>query len=122
MKTEDQAWRELRRHAAAQLRPDFAHRVMQASQGPKPAAWKTLETYAAAQLRPGFAERVLRAARAFPRMPSLAGQFALSAVTTALCLLAVVFAHSRATQLQDQRNLARWQQLADEAQEADLGQ
>lgn len=122
MKNEDQAWRELQRHAAAQLRPDFATRVMQASLGPRPTAWKNLRAFAAAQLRPGFADRVLAAARVWPRMPSLADQFALSAATTALCLLGVIFLHSRSTQVQEQQNIASWHQLADEAEPADYGQ
>ncbi|HVU34483.1 MAG TPA: hypothetical protein VHE61_13695 [Opitutaceae bacterium] len=122
MKTEDQAWRELQQHAVAQLRPDFANRVIRAAHGPDAAAWQQLQSHAAAQLRPGFAERVLRAARAIPGVPSLLDQFALSAATAALCLLGVVLVHSHNTQLQEQRNLARWQQLADEAQDADIGQ
>lgn len=119
MKNEDQAWRELQQHAAAQLRPDFAARVMRAAHGPDAAAWQQLHTHAAAQLRPGFAERVLRAARALPGVPSLADQLALSAATAALCLLGVLFVHSRTTQQEEQRNIARWEQLVNEVQDAD---
>jgi hypothetical protein len=62
-------------------------------------------------LRPGFAERVLRAARAAADMPSLASQFALSAVTAAACLAAVLFAHNHSVEQADARNLAEWRQI-----------
>jgi hypothetical protein len=117
MKTEDQAWHQLREHAAAQLRPDFAQRVLRAASGPTAAAWQQLQTKAVAQIRPGFAERVLRAARAFPGVPSLLDQFALSAATAALCLGAVVIAHNVLVQRENDRNLASWQQLAADAQD-----
>lgn len=122
MKTEDQAWRELQRHAAAQLRPDFADRVLRATQGPAPAAWEQLHAHAAAQIRPGFAERVLRAARVLPGMPSLVDQLALSAATAALCLLGVVYVHARTVHQEEQRNLAGWHQLATETQDVDTAE
>ncbi len=122
MNSEDQAWRELQRHAAAQLRPDFSQRVLRAAHGPDAAVWKQWQTHAAAQIRPGFAERVLRAARSLPRVPSLFDQLALSAATASLCLLAVVFVHSRSAHMEEQQNLARWHQLAVESQEYDMMQ
>ncbi len=122
MKTEDQAWRDLQRHAAAQLRPEFAHRVLRVAHGPDAAAWAALQAQAAAQLRPGFAERVLRAARALPRMPSLFGQLALSAATATLCLLGVLYVHAHSVQVEEQQNLAGWQQLAAEVQAVDMPQ
>lgn len=112
MKTEDHAWRALNSHAAAQLRGGFADRVLRAAQGPSEATWRELQTHAAAQLRPGFAERVLRAARQLPGVPSLLDQFAFSLGTAAVCALAVYFFHARSSQLEDERNLARWQQIA----------
>ena len=122
MKPEDHAWRDLRAHAAAQLRGDFADRVLRAARGPDAAAWTQLQTHAAAQLRPGFAERVLRAARAVQAgVPSLTGQFALGAATAAICLLTVLYFHSRSLRLEDERNLAGWQQLAVDAQDLDQG-
>jgi hypothetical protein len=122
MKPEDHAWRDLRAHAAAHLRRDFADRVLRAARGPDAAAWTQLQTHAAAQLRPGFAERVLRAARTVQAsVPSLFGQFALGAATAAICLLTVVYFHTRSTRLEEERNLAGWQQLDADAQDLDQG-
>jgi len=121
MKTEDQAWRSLQVHAAAQLRPDFAQRVIRFARGPDAAAWQLLQSHAAAQMRPGFAARVLRAARALPKaVPSLLEQLAFGAATAAFCLIVVVYLHSRNTRLEEERNLAGWQQLVDETSDADL--
>ena len=117
MKPEDHAWRALQDHAAAQLHGGFADRVLRAAQGPATETWRELLNVGAQQLRPGFAERVLRAARAAVDMPSLASQFALSAVTAAVCLAAVVFVHERNVQEADQRNLAQWQQMVLVAQD-----
>ncbi len=120
MKPEDQAWRSLQAHASAQLRPDFADRVLRRAQGPDAAAWQQLNAHASAQLRSGFAARVLRAARALPQaVPSLADQLVFGAATAAICLLAVVYLHSRSTRLETERNLAGWQQLADDADDLD---
>ena len=120
MKTENQAWRDLQAHAAAQLRADFADRTLRFAHGPAEAGWAQLRTHAAAQVRPGFAARVLRAARALPnKMPSLLDQLAFGAATAALCLAAVLYFHSRSARLENERNLAGWQQLADESDEAD---
>ncbi len=119
MKTEDQAWRDLQRHAAAQIRPDFARRVMRAAHGPDAAAWEQLQIHASAQLRPGFAQRVLRAARHIPGVPSVFGQLALGTGTAALCLFGVVFLHSQIIRIEEQRNLAGWEQLAAEVQDVD---
>ena len=120
MKTEDQAWRSLQTHASAQLRTGFADRVLRAAHGPDAAAWQQLQSHASAQVRPGFAARVLRAARALPKaVPSLADQLVFGAATAAICLLAVVYLHSRNTRLETERNLAGWQQLADEADDLD---
>jgi len=121
MKTEDQAWRSLQAHASAQLRTNFADRVLRTAHGPDAEAWKQLQGRAAAQIRPGFAARVLRAARALPsNVPSLSDQFAFGAVTVAICLIAVVFVHTRSMRLENERNLAGWQQLADETQDLDV--
>ena len=54
----------------------------------------------------------MRAARAAADMPSLGSQFALSAITAAVCLGAVLFLHQRNVQAADERNLAEWQQMA----------
>jgi hypothetical protein len=112
MKPEEHAWRELNDHAAAQLRGGFADRVLRVAQGPQSETWRQLFAVGGGQMRPGFAERVLRAARAATDMPSLASQFALSAVTAALCLGAVLFVHHRINEAADERNLAEWQQIA----------
>jgi hypothetical protein len=111
MKPEEHAWRALENHASAQLRGGFADRVLRAANGPEAATWRQLHQAAAAQLRPGFAERVLRAARAAADMPSLASQFALSAITAAACLGAVLFIHNRSVEQADARNLAEWRQI-----------
>jgi len=117
MKPESPAWRQLEKHAAAQLRPGFADRVMRQARGPTAAAWNELQARAAALVRPGFAERVLRAVRA--EIPSFSGQLALSAATAAVCLFTVLYLHHRSTRLENERNLAYWQQLDDDAR--DLG-
>ena len=120
MKTENQAWLKLQQHAAAQLRPDFADRTLHYAQGPAASVWQQLRAHAAAQLRPGFATRVLRAARALPdAMPTILEEFVFGAATTAVCLMAVVYLHSRTASIENERNLAGWQQLADEAGELD---
>lgn len=117
MKPEDHAWRALHRHASSQLQNGFADRVLRAARGPQPEVWRQLQAQAAAQLRPGFAERVLRAARAAADMPSLASQFALSALTAAVCLAAVLFVHNHNAEQADARNLAEWQQIASMAED-----
>ena len=111
MKPEEHAWRALNDHAASQLRGGFADRVVRAAHGPKTETWRELFGLGVRQLRPGFAERVLRAARAAADMPSLGSQFALSAVTAAVCLGAVVFVHERSMKAADERNLAEWQRM-----------
>ncbi|MGH7945975.1 MAG: hypothetical protein ACREH8_17600 [Opitutaceae bacterium] len=121
MKPEDHAWRALQDHAAAQLHGGFAERVLRAAQGPRTETWRELLNVGARQLRPGFAERVLRAAKAAVDMPSLASQFALSAVTAAMCLAAVLFVHERNAQEADERNLAQWQQMVLIAQDDTAG-
>ena len=47
-----------------------------------------------------------------PGVPSFLDQFAFSLGTAAICALAAVFFHARNSQLEDERNLARWQQIA----------
>jgi hypothetical protein len=123
MKTEDHAWRSLRDHAAAQLRHGFADRVISVAHGAPVESWQHLHAHAARQLRPGFAERVLRAAREIKsNVPSLFGQFALGAATVAVCLVAVLAAHSRSARIDEERALARWEQLAAETQDFDQSQ
>lgn len=118
MKTEEHAWRALREHASRQLPADFADRIVQAAWGPAPETWRQFQAHAAAQIRPGFAGRVLRAVRDFPaNVPSLSGQFALGAMTVAVCLAAVVTFHMRSTRVEEQIALAGWQHLAMETQD-----
>lgn len=122
MKPEDHAWRALNAHASARLRGDFADRVLRYAQGPQAEAWQQLHAHAARQIRPGFAERVLRAARAFPaKVPSLFDQFALGAATVAVCLAAAVTLDFRSQRIQDERALASWEELAQEASPPDQG-
>jgi hypothetical protein len=88
MKTETQAWADLRRHASAHLRPGFADRVVRTA-------------------RAG-AEAV----------PSLLRIFALSAATAAICLLLVTLAGDAARDAaENDFNLAGWQQIAADADE-----
>jgi len=122
MKPEDHAWQSLRDHAAAQLRGGFADRVIRAAHGAPAESWQQLQAHASAQLRPGFAERVLRAAREVAQVPSLFGQFALGAATVAVCLGAVFFVHQRVVREEEERSLARWEQLAAETQDLDQSQ
>ena len=119
MKTEDQAWRDLQAHAAAQLRANFADRAIRFAHGPGVVEWEQLRTHAAAQVRPGFAARVLRAARGLPSGMTLREQLTFGAATAAICLVAVLFLQTRNTSLENERNLAGWQQLANEADDLD---
>lgn len=121
MKTEDHAWRALNEHAAAQLRPSFADRVLRVAQGPTDQSWAQLQTHAARQLRPGFADRVLQAVRNIPGVPSLLDQFVFSVGTATVCALAVFFLHSQQREKENERNLASWQQIAMVVQDADVG-
>ena len=121
MKPEKDAWNALNAHASAQLRNGFADRVLRAARGPQEATWSELNAVAARQLRPGFADRVLRAARAAADMPSLASQLALSAVTAAVCVAAVIFIHQRNVNAADERNLAEWRQIVTVAEEFEAG-
>lgn len=119
MKTEDHAWRSLQAHASAQLRNGFADRVLRGANGPQAQTWQQLRAAGAARIRPGFAERVLRAARQFPGVPSFLNQFAFSAGTAAVCVLAVLAIHTVSVRRESERNLAGWQAFADEVQEAE---
>ena len=88
MKTETQAWSDLRSHAAAQLRPGFADRVVRAAQAGVKA------------------------------VPSLTSIFALSAVTVAVCFLVVALSGDSARDAaENDFNLAGWQRIADAADE-----
>jgi hypothetical protein len=112
MNPEDNAWRALNEHASAQLRGGFADRVLRNARGPHAEAWDELRQRGARALRPGFAERVLRAARQIPGVPSLLDQLVFSVGTAAVCAVALFFFHARTERQEDERNLARWQQIA----------
>jgi hypothetical protein len=120
--SESYAWQQLEERAAAHLRAGFANRVLCAARPPGDRVWVELEEHAVTQLEAGFADRVLRAVRAAlpAEIPSLFSQFALSAATAAVCLIAVVYVHDRTTRLEDERNLASWRQLAADTQDIDL--
>jgi hypothetical protein len=122
MKPEDHAWRSLQGRASAHLRDGFADRVLRAAHGPRAETWRELQAAGARRIRPGFAERVLRAARKVPGVPSLLDQFAFSAATAAVCVFAVVVIHGVRVRMEDERNLAGWQQLADDVQDMDIEQ
>lgn len=88
MKTETQVWSDLRSHAATQLRPGFADRVVRAAQAGAKA------------------------------VPSLTSIFALSATTVALCFLVVALSGDAVRDAaENDFNLAGWQRIADEATE-----
>ena len=88
MKTETQAWADLRRHASVHLRPGLADRVLRAAQA--------------------GAEAV----------PSLMRIFALSAATAVVCLLAVTLIGDPAQDaVENDFNLAGWQRIAADADE-----
>lgn len=115
MKTESEAWQALQDHAAAQLHRGFADRVVRAAHGPTDAVWSRLFLAGARRLSPGFADRVLRAARSAAELPSLRSHLALSAVTAAVCLGAVLFLHDQSVDRADARNLAEWERLVEMA-------
>ena len=119
MKPENDAWQALRRHAAEQLAPDFATRVLREAHGPSADAWSALRAHGAAQIRPGFAARVLQAARRLPGAPSIADQFVLSMGTAAVCVLLFLLFQAGMARIEDDRNLESWQQIADQAQDDD---
>jgi hypothetical protein len=116
MKPEDHAWRSMQERASAQLRPGFAARVLRVARGPEAEVWRQLHEAGAARIRPGFADRVLHAARRIPGVPSFLNQFAFSAATAAVCLLAVAAVHTIQVR-ESERNLAGWQQLVDDVQD-----
>ena len=75
--------------------------------------WRDRQAHAASRLSPGFADRVLRMARvSVEAAPSVLGQFLLGAATAAACAVVVIVVQSRVTQVQDQRTLADWQEIA----------
>ncbi|MDO8539820.1 MAG: hypothetical protein Q7S40_05210 [Opitutaceae bacterium] len=121
MKPEPHAWQALQDHAARQLRGGFADRVLRSAHGPTAESWQQLFALGAVQLRIGFAERVLRAARNVPGVPSFLDQFVLSAGTAAVCALAVFLIQSHNTEIENEQNLASWQQIAMVAQDVDGG-
>ena len=92
MNPEDRAWARLHDHAAAQLSPGFAHRVMLAARAGAKAA------------------------------PSFLGQFTLGAATAALCFFAVTIFQEQRSASDDSHNLAAWQTITSASQDTDIGQ
>ncbi|MFZ9747208.1 MAG: hypothetical protein ACO3G4_11320 [Opitutaceae bacterium] len=121
MNSEQDAWSQLRAHAASRLGGEFPDRVLRSAQGCPPGVWHRLGVVAAGCLRPGFADRVVAAARQRLEIPSYGSQFALSAVTAAVCLAAVIFFHHRELAAADARNLAEWRRIVAAAQDLDAG-
>ncbi len=121
MKPDSHAWQALQDHAARQLRAGFADDVLRSAHGPTATVWQQLFAHGAGQLRVGFAERVLRAARNIPGGPSYFEQFIFSAGTAVVCALAVFLIHSHNTEVENEQNLASWQQIAMAAQEVGAG-
>lgn len=81
---------------------------------PEPYAWMALHEHAAHQLSPGFAQRTIAAARRVA--PTLTSQVLVSLATAAVCLVAIYMVDAHLTKLETARNLAGWQQLADEVE------
>lgn len=80
----------------------------------EPEAWSLLHEHAANCLRPGFAHRVLRAAReSAGALPSFLSQFAVGAMTAALCFgaVALLTAHQTASAASPAIQPA-WQEIA----------
>jgi hypothetical protein len=92
MNPEDRAWSRLHDHAAAQLSPGFAQRVLVVARAGVKAA------------------------------PSFLGQFTLGAVTAALCFFAVTLFQAQRNDGEESHNLADWHKITSAAQEADVGQ
>jgi len=89
MKPENHAWHRLHEHAASQLSPGFADRVLRTAR-------------AAAGATPLFMR-----------------QFALCAATAALCVGAVAIYHSTSAGDDSARNLAGWTEIASQAADWD---
>ena len=89
MKTEEHSWRLLREHAAAQITPGFADRVLRAAR-------------AGARATPLFMR-----------------EFALCAATAALCVAAVVVYNKTSSGDENARNLAGWQEIVAQADDLD---
>jgi len=88
MKTEDQVWTELRRHASAQLRPGFADRVLRAARAGAEAA------------------------------PSLLGIFSLSAATAIICLAVVsLYRSANQNPVERDDIVAGWEKIAADSDE-----
>lgn len=87
---------------------------------PEELAWIRLREHAASQIKPGFADRVLREARAKPS-PLFVSQFAMCAVTAALCLAAVALFRSQASGDEDASSLAGWNEIASQASDLEQG-
>ena len=85
MKTEQHAWEQLQRHAAARISPGFADRVLRIARSGAEAA------------------------------PTLLSYCALSAITAALCLAAVALFSPTASADASDRGSQGWQQIADQA-------
>jgi hypothetical protein len=85
MKSEYQAWNQLRAHAAAQLPANFPDRVLCAARSAAESA------------------------------PSLFSQLTLGIATAAICFLTVAFIQMRGTHTESNRNLTDWQQIASSA-------
>ena len=83
-------------------------------------AWMRLREHAASRLSPGFADRVLRAARE-RASPLFVAHFAMCAATAALCLVAVLLYHSRASGNDDATSIAGWSEIAAQASDVDQG-
>jgi hypothetical protein len=64
---------------------------------------------------------VLRAARRVPGVPSFIDQLAFSLGTAAVCALAIFFLKAHSAQVEDERNLAQWQQIAQMAADEEPG-
>jgi hypothetical protein len=92
MNPESPAWQQLHQHAARQLRPGFADRVLRVARAGVEAA------------------------------PSLLSQFLLCAATAATCFAAVALLQAHNSSTENQRSLAAWQDIASATSDTSTGQ
>ncbi len=118
---EQDAWSRLRSRAAAQLDAGFPERVLRSAHGCPPHVWSRWRALAASCLRPDLADRVLAAARSRLELPSYGSQLALSALTAAACLGAVILFHHHELAAADARNLAEWRRIVAAAEDLHAG-
>jgi hypothetical protein len=79
-----------------------------------PLAWRALERRAAAALSANFAENTLRASRLAVESATahFRSSLIISAATAAICLVGLLFVHTRETRATTAQHLAAWQEIS----------